>query len=94
VGGNPSNLDVYGWAAWSQAKGILSLRNPSDREQTLTLDVGAAFELPPNAPRRYRAASPWRSDAGKPAEILESGTLHVFRLAPFEVLNLEAVAVA
>jgi hypothetical protein len=92
VGGDPAKLAIYGWAAWSVAKGILSLRNPSDQEQTLTLDIGAAFELPPNAPRRYRVSSPWKSDAGKPAETLQVGTLHVFHLAPFEVVNLEAVA--
>ena len=92
VGGDPARGEVYGWAAWSAAKGILSLRNPSDQEQTLTLDIEAAFELPPNAPRRYRAASPWKSDAGKPAETLDAGALHVFRLAPFEVLNLEMTA--
>lgn len=91
VGGNPANLEIYGWAAWSPAKGILSLRNPSDQQQTLTLDIAAALELPPHAPRRYRMSSPWKSEIGKPTHNLEAGSLHVFRLAPFEVLNLEAV---
>jgi hypothetical protein len=92
VGGDPAKLEIYGWAAWSPAKGILSLRNPSGREQTLTVDIGAAFELPPNAARRYRARSPWKSDASQPAETLEAGRPHMFRLAPFAVVNLEAVA--
>ena len=89
VGGDPAQLEMYGWAAWSPAKATLSLRNPSDVEQTLTLDVAAALELPQGAPQRYRASSPWKSDAAKPAETLEMGQLHVFRLAPFEVVNLD-----
>ena len=92
VGGDPAALEMYGWAAWSPGKAILSLRNPSDQEQTLTLDVAAALELPATAPQRYRASSPWRSDAGKTAEILEAGQEHVFRLAPFEVVNLDLTA--
>jgi hypothetical protein len=90
VGGDPARQEVYGWAAWSPSKGILSLRNPSDQEQTITLDIESVFELPPGSSRRYRMSSPWKSDAGKSAESVEAGQLHVFSLAPFEVINLEA----
>ena len=31
VGGDPAELKVYGWAAWSPRKGILTLRNPAGR---------------------------------------------------------------
>lgn len=34
VGGDPGKLEVYGWAAWSPAKAILVLRNPSDKPAT------------------------------------------------------------
>ena len=51
VGGDPVKLEVYGWASWSPRKGILVLRNPSDRAQEFTLDVGQAFELPAGAAR-------------------------------------------
>ncbi len=88
IGGDPMRLEAYGWAAWSPTGGIVTLRNPSDKEQTFDLDVAAAFELPPTAPVRYRAASPWRSDADKPAVTLEAGKKHTVRLAPFEVTNL------
>ena len=89
IGGDPSRLEIYGWAAWSPAAGILTLRNPNEKEQTLSVDIGAAFELPPKAPHRYRAASPWKSDAAKPALALEAGKPQEFRLAPFQVVNLE-----
>jgi hypothetical protein len=88
IGGDPAQLEVYGWAAWSPAAGILTLRNPNEKEQTLNVDIGTAFELPQGAPRRYRAASPWKSDAGKAGLTLEAGKSQEFRLAPFEVMNL------
>ncbi len=90
VGGDPAKLEVYGWASWSPAKGILTLRNPSDKEQSISLDPAEVFELPANARHRFAAASPWKADAGKPALALEAGKKAEFNLAPFEVLNLEA----
>jgi hypothetical protein len=93
IGGDPERLEVYGWAAWSPAGGILTLRNPNEKEQTLRVDIGAAFELPADAPPRYRAVSPWKSDARKPEHTLEAGKAAEFRLAPFEVMNLECRAV-
>ncbi len=90
VGGDPAKLEVYGWASWSPRKAILVLRNPSDKEQTLTVDVERAFELPRGASRAYIARSPWRDEKGRAPVRLRSGNPHTFRLAPFEVLTLEA----
>ena len=91
VGGDPVWLEVYGWAAWTPQKGILTLRNPSDKPQTIRLRLADAFELPEAAAERYRAKSPWKSDAEQPAMALDAREAHTFRLAPFEVLTLECV---
>jgi hypothetical protein len=90
VGGDPARLEVYGWAAWSEKKAILTLRNPSDRAQDFEIDPAVAFELPENAPGRWQAKSPWRSDAEKPALDLTAGRSRKVSLAPFEVATLEA----
>ncbi len=91
IGGDPAELEIYGWASWSPAKGILVLRNPSDREQGIDVDVARVFELPKGAAERYSAQSPFKGDAGiAPAVLLAAGQLHRFTLAPFEVLVLEA----
>ena len=34
IGGDPTALQVYGWASWSKDKAILGLRNPSDKPQS------------------------------------------------------------
>jgi hypothetical protein len=92
VGGDPYALEPYGWAAWSPGHATLTLRNPSDQWKTIALDPALAFELPDGAARRYVARSPWKADAGQPPITLVAGQEHPFRLAPFQVLNLEAVA--
>lgn len=57
VGGDPAKLDVYGWAAWSPEKGILTLRNPSSVSQTWSFEAASVFELPVGAPLRYKLSS-------------------------------------
>ncbi len=91
IGGDPRWLQVYGWAAWSPQKCILTLRNPRAIAQDLTLDVGQALELPIGAVGKFSAHSPWSTDAAQPAIELEAGKPHTFHLTPFQVLTLDAV---
>jgi hypothetical protein len=91
VGGDPAKLKIYGWAAWSPAKSILTLRNPSDKSQSISIDVGQAFELPPNMPRRFLARNVWRKESTPSPISLAAGQEHTFTLGPFEVLTLEAL---
>lgn len=91
VGGDPSELEVYGWASWSPEKGIITLRNPSGREQTWSCDAAAVFELPTGAATQYRLSSPKGDQL--PAEMLEAGKPVTITLKPFEVIVLEATPV-
>ncbi len=88
IGGNPDRLDVYGWAAWSPRKGLLTLRNPSAKAQSIPIDVATAFELPGDASRRYTTRAPWH-DAARETLALQAGRQHEFTLAPYEVRVLE-----
>lgn len=90
IGGDPEKFEIYGRASWSKDKAVLALRNPDDRENSITLDIGKVFELPEGAPQSYSLRSPWKSDEAKPALTLTAGRPHVFRLQPFEVLVLDA----
>jgi hypothetical protein len=91
VGGNPGQLQIYGWAAWSPQKAIITLRNPSDKTQSYALDVAKVFELPTGTPRRYQAHSPWLKDRDSKPLRFTAGKMHMLTLAPFEVINLEAL---
>jgi hypothetical protein len=90
IGGDPGKAEVYGWAAWSSAKGVLSLRNPSDEAAELALDIGAAFELPAGAAKAWTLRSPWKKDAAAAAIRVAAGAPHRFRLRPFEMVTFEA----
>jgi hypothetical protein len=92
VGGDPLRLEPYGWASWSPGKGILTLRNPSNVPQKISIDVERVFELPVDASRRYSASSPWAGDRGRTPLEFRAAEEREIRLAPFEVLTLEAIA--
>jgi hypothetical protein len=89
LGGDPARLEPYGWAAWSPAKGIVTLRNPSDHPATFMLEIGSAFELPTGATDRFRVTSPF-ADSCAPVVELQANAPTKIELRPFEVLVLEA----
>ena len=89
IGGDPEWLEVYGWASWTPRKGVLVLRNPSSKAQSIRVKLGDAFELPPEATQVFTAKSPWKDDAGRPAILLHAQEVHEFHLSPFEVLTLD-----
>ncbi len=90
VGGDPTDLKVYGWAAWSPRKGILTLRNPGGRAAAIDIDAAKVFELPDGAPRRYTLKSPY-PDQRKTVKSLTAGKPATFTVKPYEVLVLEAL---
>ena len=87
VGGNPADMEVYGFASWSPEKGIVTLRNPSSQEQEFAFDPAAVWELPVGAPAKYKLSSP-KGDK-LPAAEAEAGKPVKVKLAPFEVMVLE-----
>jgi hypothetical protein len=91
IGGDPAQLEVYGWASWSLRKAILVLRNPSNKPQTSSIDVGEAFELPAKSAHSYILHSPWKEDAKQPRVRVNAGQPHIFSLEPFQVLVLDGV---
>lgn len=51
VGGDPwtgSKAEIYGWAAWNGDKSCFTLRNGANGEQTITLTLRQALEIPAN----------------------------------------------
>lgn len=89
IGGDPGRLDVYGWASWSPAKSIITLRNPDDHAQQAVIDLQRQLELPTGAAHQFSAHSPWRADADTPSTTLDAAHPKTVTLAPFEVLTLE-----
>ena len=90
IGGDPAKGEVYGYASWSPDKGIVTLRNPADEPARFSIDIRDAFELPDGAPGRYAVKSRWKEPSSDAPDILAGGQPHTLRLAPFEVMVLEA----
>jgi len=91
IGGDPGEGEVYGFASWAPRKGILVLRNPTGDPQTISIDVGRAFELPDGAPDQYRLTSP-RADrqVARHGLAVANGAPHRFDLGPFQALIFDA----
>ena len=92
IGGDPSKLEVYGYASWTPRKGIVMLRNPDEQPHQFALDVGTAFELPPGTPTKYALRSPWAEDSAKPLQAAQAGQPLKLTLQPFEVVICEVIA--
>jgi hypothetical protein len=92
IGGDPAKLEVYGWAAWSPEKAIVTLRNPSDRAQDFTASLAFLLELPAGSASGFAAHSPWKSEAGSASFVAPAQEQHTFHLQPFQVLTLELLS--
>ena len=92
IGGDPALLQPYGWASWAPRGGIITIRNPSDKVQAMGIDVQEAFELPPDAPRVFKARNAFPVGRGRmiPSQFIKTQSQRV-DLQPFEVLTLELV---
>lgn len=90
IGGDPGRLDVYGWAAWSSAKSIITLRNPDAHPQTAVIDLQRQLELPQGAARQFQVRDVWKTGAEVPQH-LDADHVSTITLAPFQVLTLELI---
>ncbi|NLY03132.1 MAG: enterotoxin [Rhodopirellula sp.] len=94
IGGDPGEGEVYGYASWSPDKGVLVVRNPTDKTIGYALDVATAFELPAAAATRYRLQCPWRESRARIDAVATAGEPTNLQLAPFEALVLEATSLS
>lgn len=95
IGGDPNALEIYGWAAWSPRQGAITLRNPRDQRQKITLLLDQVFELPADAATRYLLKSPFADQRIQEVQPHAMHPLEVtIRLEPFEVLVFDAIPMA
>jgi hypothetical protein len=98
VGGDPLKLEVYGFAAWKNNFGVLTLRNPSDKKQKVIFSLQEAFELPKEAWSEFDFKCPYpikvvNGKATLPQRIYKFHTKSFYEISatlePFEVLVFE-----
>jgi hypothetical protein len=89
IGGAPDALAVYGWAAWTPRKAIVTLRNPDSGVQRFKLDLRDQLELPAGAVAKFESHCIRRTGVCDLPSALHADQRHEIQLAPFEVLTLE-----
>ncbi len=89
IGGSPINLEVYGFASWKPGRGVITLRNPSNKTVVYNLDFGNDLELPRGYSSTFRLKSPWKEDESKKSMSTNSESILEIEMKPFEVLVFE-----
>ena len=89
IGGNPNEDEVYGYAAWTPGKAVLSLRNPSGQEKTYTITTDSVFDLPPVF--KGKAYSFYAVNKGNSPKLFCRGKSCSITLAPFETIVFDAI---
>ncbi len=93
IGGDPDRLNVYGWAAWSSTKAIITLRNPDAKPQMAVIDLQRQLELPKDTAHRFSVHDVWKTGGSQLPQQLDADHPSTVQLAPFEVLTLELTPV-
>lgn len=57
-GGNPDKREVYGYSAWTNGKGYISVHNPSSEPQKYEIVLNREMGLYPNDRTKYTISSP------------------------------------
>ncbi|CNG36401.1 enterotoxin YacT [Yersinia frederiksenii] len=91
IGGDPTALDIYGWASWSKDKAIFGLRNPSDKEQSYYLDLTKDFEIPSGQATSFTLKTVYGTN---PSLAKDYSKPVIITLKPLETLVIEAIPVA
>jgi hypothetical protein len=91
IGGDPAKGEVYGFAAWSPGKAVLSLRNPSKVEKIFEVDVASVFELPDYVSDKYFFYDAGTIRATGKKQTLAQGKSFRITLQPFEVKVFNAI---
>jgi len=89
IGGHPGKAEVYGWASWRPGKGILVLRNPSDKPQEFSVTPKSALELPEGIQGAMTLKAIYPAGRQLPAGTLGIGQPVALTLQPFDVVVME-----
>jgi hypothetical protein len=91
VGGDPSKKEVYGFAAWSPDKAILSLRNPAAVEQAFEVNGSRIFELPAHAVDEFLFYDARSGTIPGKGQVFATGKSFEITLQPFEIMVFNVV---
>ena len=77
---------VYGWASWQPGKGILTVRNPSEKPQEFSITPRAAMDLPADVRGAVRLEAVYPQKQQLPTGTLGVEDTLKLTLQPFDVV--------
>eukprot|EP00438_Fugacium_kawagutii_P005720 Skav230024 [mRNA] locus=scaffold261:7913:11791:- [translate_table: standard] len=90
-GGDPAKGAIYGWAAWSRERAILTLRNPASTTQVVQLEPIDIFDLPHHAVAHLQLNTPFPDQ--RPRQIvLKKGQATHLQMPPYAVYVFDSAA--
>ena len=87
VGGDPAKGEAYGYAAWKDGKGAVTLRNPGPQKIKYQATVSQLLDIPQREGENYAFYDARFDDHHQ----VSKGTRLIIELAPFQVLVMDAV---
>lgn len=91
IGGDPAKEEIYGYAAWQPGKGVFTLRNPSTKSQTISIDLQKIFELPGNSSSYFMLSNAINKNDTDAHKKVMKGKSFMVVLAPFELKVYDAI---
>jgi hypothetical protein len=89
IGGDPNQGQVYGYAAWTPQKAVLSFRNPSAEKKIFTITTASAFDLP--SAFKGKAYAFYTVNKENTPKLFSRGQSISLTLEPFETVVFDAV---
>ncbi len=90
IGGDPVKGEIYGFAAWSPEKAVLTLRNPSSEIKTFEINTSIVFELPNGKVTDFRFYDAKKNLIRDQDQPKMQGSSFKITLQPFEVMVFDA----
>ena len=88
IGGCPANGEAYGYSCWSENKGIVSLRNPANRPQSITVTLDENIGVNENA-KDMRVAFVYPYGKQTEGKTYNFGDTITVNLAPLEAMIMK-----
>ena len=83
-GGNPREKKIYGYSGWKDNIGYISIHNPADKPQKLTVTLDRSLGVGEQV-RNYRLTSPLSGDTTDLKETWSFGETLSIELQPREI---------
>lgn len=90
IGGDPAKGEIYGFAAWTPEKAVLTLRNPSSEVKKFEIEVANIFEIPNGFGTQYLFYDAKKDMHISKIQPVVKGSSFEIILQPFDVLVFDA----